>query len=100
MICEECGVSFKGGRFWVNGSHTPWRKCPDGHRFLEPQKQPRPPRPTKAGACHDKKDVKEQKKKSVMRPCIGCKQMFLSWDRTKNQRCQKCRTMSDNNIFY
>lgn len=39
-------------------------------------------------------------KQKVMRPCIGCKRQFLSWDRAKNQRCQKCAAMNDSNIAY
>lgn len=35
-----------------------------------------------------------------MRPCIGCKKMFKSWDRTKNQRCPRCNSLSDTNTVY
>jgi hypothetical protein len=38
MICVYCNTEFKGGRIYISGERGPWRKCPNGHRFKEPQK--------------------------------------------------------------
>ena len=36
------------------------------------------------------------------RQCIQrtCRKWFMSWDRTKEQRCPKCRSLSENSVFF
>lgn len=57
------------------------------------------------GVASDGKDMgcrsegKPIAKKPEMRPCICCKTMFKSWDRTKNQRCNRCADMYDPGPF-
>lgn len=40
MICPECKVEFKGGKFWVKGVRGEMRRCPNDHRF-KPEPKPR-----------------------------------------------------------
>jgi hypothetical protein len=49
---------------------------------------------------HHRKNGRPMAKPPEMRPCIGCRKMFKSWDRTKNQRCKRCISLSDTNTVY
>ena len=49
---------------------------------------------------HHRSNGRPMAKPPEMRPCIGCKKMFKSWDRTKNQRCPRCNSLSDTNTVY
>lgn len=40
MICPECQIDFKGGKFWRSPGNGAFRRCPNGHSFKEP-KRPR-----------------------------------------------------------
>jgi predicted Zn-ribbon and HTH transcriptional regulator len=47
-----------------------------------------------------RKNGRPIQKPPEMRPCIGCKKMFESWDIKKNQRCPRCKSLSDTNTVY
>src|SRR3990172_12420064 len=44
---------------------------------------------------HHRKNGRPMAKPPELRHCITCKKMFKSWDRTKNQRCQRCNSLGE-----
>jgi len=49
---------------------------------------------------HHRKNGRPMSKPPVIRPCITCRKMFKSWDKTKNQRCPRCNSLGENSTFF
>jgi hypothetical protein len=49
---------------------------------------------------HHRSNGRPMAKAYEIRPCIGCRKLFKSWDRRKNQRCNRCAGISDSNMAF
>lgn len=108
---ETLKIMREAGRDWDEISEAtghPPEGCRTKANNLGIRKNGRRPFERDTGVTDDgpelyhRRDGRPLAKKPERRQCIQrtCRKWFMSWDRTKEQRCPRCRSLSENSVFF